>query len=101
MGGKFVRPSSSNGTRPRQEARSISAACAERDRLAMQSTTSFSYCRTYTSTERFAGRTKVKSATKYLARFADRYQAFGPAQQRRQTPSDPQIDAGARIGRIG
>src|SRR5262249_56422137 len=26
-----------------------------------------------------------RSATKYLARFADRYQAFGPAQQRRQT----------------
>src|SRR5262249_28976403 len=59
MGGKFVRPSNSKGTRPRQGPRSISAACAERDRLATHSTTSLSYCRMYTSTERFARRMKV------------------------------------------
>jgi hypothetical protein len=57
--GKFVRLSISKGMRPRQGERSISAACADRDRLATQSNTSFSYCRTYTNTERFAGRMKL------------------------------------------
>src|SRR6202023_289542 len=59
MTGKLVRPRSSSGRRPRHGDISISAACAERDRLATQTRTSSSYCRTYTSTERFVGRMKL------------------------------------------
>src|SRR5688572_1695804 len=58
MRGNELRPSISWGTRPFQGLRSISAACADRERLARHRMVSFSYCRTYPNTVRLDGRMK-------------------------------------------